>query len=111
MIEVPLALAFTTGMIVTVNPCGFAMLPAYLSFFVGDDDQRDARNAVARALLVGPTVTFGFVSTFAVLGLVVAQLSTSVYDIAPWVSLIIGGTLALVGFAFVVGFEATLRVP
>ena len=29
------AYAFTTGMLATVNPCGFAMLPAYLSYFLG----------------------------------------------------------------------------
>ena len=31
------AYAFTTGMLATVNPCGFAMLPAYLSYFLGID--------------------------------------------------------------------------
>ena len=30
-----LALAFSAGMVATVNPCGFAMLPAYLSYFLG----------------------------------------------------------------------------
>ena len=35
MIDAPLALAFTAGMVATVNPCGFAMLPAYLGYFLG----------------------------------------------------------------------------
>ena len=35
VIDAPLALAFTAGMVATVNPCGFAMLPAYLTFFLG----------------------------------------------------------------------------
>ena len=35
MIRGHLALAFSAGMIATVNPCGFAMLPAYLSYFLG----------------------------------------------------------------------------
>ena len=34
MIDAPLAAAFTAGMVATVNPCGFAMLPAYLTFFM-----------------------------------------------------------------------------
>ena len=33
MIDAPLALAFSAGLVATVNPCGFAMLPAYLSYF------------------------------------------------------------------------------
>ena len=95
----PLALAFTTDMVVTVNPCGFVMLPAYLSFFAGADQERDVARAVGRALIVGPTVTIGFVATFAVLGLMVSQLTSSVYDIAPWVSLVIGGALVLRGIS------------
>ena len=27
--------AFAAGMVSTINPCGFAMLPAYLSYFLG----------------------------------------------------------------------------
>ena len=111
MIDVPLALAFTTGMVVTVNPCGFAMLPAYLSFFVGDDDRRDAPRAVARALVVGPVVTAGFVATFALLGLTVSQLTSGVYNVAPWMMLGVGAVLTLLGLAFVFGFEAKLRLP
>ena len=30
-----IALALTTGVITAFNPCGFAMLPAYVSYFVG----------------------------------------------------------------------------
>jgi len=40
VIDAPLAFAFGAGMVATVNPCGFAMLPAYLSFFLGIEDER-----------------------------------------------------------------------
>ena len=35
------------GMVATVNPCGFAMLPAYLSYFLGLED-RDDRGAAGQ---------------------------------------------------------------
>jgi cytochrome c-type biogenesis protein len=111
MIDAPIALAFTTGMIVTVNPCGFAMLPAYLSFFVGEDERGPSAQLVARALVVGPTVTAGFVTAFAVLGLLVAQVTSNVYEVTPWLSLVIGGLLVVLGLAFLFGFEARLRLP
>ena len=44
-----LALAFGAGMVATVNPCGFAMLPAYLSYFMGDTGPETS--AVLRAAL------------------------------------------------------------
>ena len=42
MIDGLFAYAFTTGMLATVNPCGFAMLPAYLSYFLGIEIGRRA---------------------------------------------------------------------
>ncbi|MFI2369266.1 hypothetical protein [Streptomyces sp. NPDC018833] len=37
MPDLPLALAVTAGMLAAVNPCGFALLPAYLSLLVLGD--------------------------------------------------------------------------
>src|SRR3954453_4864794 len=113
MIDAPLALAFTTGMIATVNPCGFAMLPAYLSFFVGIEgrDADDPRASLWRGLFVGVAVTVGFVATFAVVGLVVSRITRSVYDVAPWISLVIGAALAVLGVALLAGYELNVRAP
>ena len=108
MIDVDLALAFTTGMVATVNPCGFAMLPAYLSFFLGIEDERAS---IGRAMVVSLTVTAGFAATFAVVGLIVSRLTTSVYDIAPWFSLVIGGFLVVFGVALLAGFDVVVRLP
>ncbi|MEY2454494.1 MAG: cytochrome c-type biosis protein [Acidimicrobiaceae bacterium] len=108
MIDVDLALAFTTGMVATVNPCGFAMLPAYLSFFLGVERERAS---TSRALVVGTAVTTGFVGTFAVVGLVVSRLTRSVYDVAPWFSLLIGAVLIVVGILMLRGFDPTVRLP
>ena len=55
MINGKFAYALTVGMVATVNPCGFAMLPAYLSFFLGTDHgdaHEPAARAVGRALRV-----------------------------------------------------------
>ncbi|MEY2570091.1 MAG: cytochrome c-type biosis protein [Acidimicrobiaceae bacterium] len=112
MIDAPFALAFTTGMVVTVNPCGFAMLPAYLSFFVGVDQRdSDARTSVARALVVGITVTAGFVLTFTLLGLIVKLLTDTVYNAASWMSIVVGLALVVFGVALLAGYEPNLRLP
>ena len=55
MFDAPLAVAFSAGLVTAINPCGFAMLPAYLSFFLGTDDAADGdpQAGVGRALKVG----------------------------------------------------------
>ncbi len=116
MIDVDLLLAFTTGMVVTVNPCGFAMLPAYLGFFLGaetgaDDVTEPAARSVRRGLVVGACVTVGFVSAFGAVGLIVNLLSDQAYDVAPWLSVAIGVGLVLFGVSLLLGFQPNLRLP
>ncbi len=78
-----LALAFIAGTVATVNPCGFALLPAYLSYFLGLDanqeepngDADGAANPVLRALAVSVAVTAGFVVVFGVMGIIWSSVS------------------------------------
>jgi cytochrome c biogenesis protein CcdA len=64
-----------------------------------------------RALVVGLAVTLGFAATFAVAGLFVSRVTRSVYDVAPWISLVIGFGLVAFGIALLAGFELTVRAP
>ena len=71
----PLGFAFAAGMASAVNPCGFAMLPAYLGLYLGsseegDEDVHPVRH-LGRALLVGGSVTAGFVVLFGTAGTVI----------------------------------------
>ena len=71
----PLGFAFVAGMVSTVNPCGFAMLPAYLGLYLGSNevgrDQTHALQRIARAVKVGGVVTVGFILLFGVTGIVI----------------------------------------
>ena len=94
MSDAPLALALAAGMLAAVNPCGFALLPAYLSFLIaGDGGGRGA--AVLRALGTTAAMTTGFVLVFGLFGLVVAPVAGSVQRHLPWVTIGVG--LLLVG--------------
>jgi cytochrome c biogenesis protein CcdA len=98
--------ALAAGMASAVNPCGFAMLPAYLGMYLGDEvGQRTEVQPVkhfGRALLVGLTVTAGFVVLFGIVGVIIALGAGFVGDLLQWLGLIIGIALAIVG-AWMVG--------
>jgi cytochrome c-type biogenesis protein len=114
VIDAPLALAFTAGMIATVNPCGFAMLPAYLGYFLGleaSDDDQDAGVGLLRALVVGAVVSAGFLVLFAVAGAVVSWTSFGVGRWSPWLTVVIGVVLAVLGVAFLRGWEPKVAIP
>lgn len=110
--DLPLALAFTSGMLATVNPCGFAMLPAYLGYFLGlDDDDPDPFRVVVRALVVAGAVAAGFLVVFGVIGLLIAQFSLILVRYLPWVTAVLGVLLAVLGVAMLRGYEPSVRLP
>lgn len=112
MIDAELAYAFTLGMVAAVNPCGFAMLPAYLSYFLGlEGAAADTRAGVARAIGVALAVTGGFVVVFGVIGLAITQLSLSIYEQLPWLTMVIGVGLVGLGVAMLRGFQLSIRLP
>lgn len=52
MIDAPVAPAFTAGLVATINPCGFVMLPAYLSWFIETADDEAPPDVASRALYI-----------------------------------------------------------
>lgn len=106
-----LGLAFTAGMLATVNPCGFAMLPAYLAWFLGIEGDRAARASIARAAAVGAVVAAGFLAVFAAVGSVLSWLGVEAARISPWITVPIGLGLVVVGIAMLRGFEPRLALP
>lgn len=113
MLDVPFALAIGAGMVATVNPCGFAMLPAYLGFFVGTDDggSRTLRDRVARALVVSAAMTVGFVTVFGIVGLLVQTVAQSIDDHLSKVTVGIGILLVLLGLWLLAGHELRINGP
>lgn len=102
----PVGYAFGAGMIAAVNPCGFAMLPAYLALYLGaggQADQRSGARRLAEAVVVGGTVSAGFVVLFAAAGAVISAGGRFLLPVMPWVGLAIGIGLVLLGLAMLGG--------
>lgn len=98
---VPLGYAFAAGMIASVNPCGFFLLPSYVSYHLGTNEAGFEKSPVAprmgRALLLGGVATLGFVIVFASMGAVVAAGGRWLVDIFPYAGLSIGVGMILLG--------------
>jgi cytochrome c biogenesis protein CcdA len=95
-VEAPLLLAVTAGMLGAVNPCGFAMLPAYLSLLVAGPS--DGRGAVGRALTAAAGLTTGYVVVFGAFGLALAPLAGWLRPRLPWLTVTLGLALVAVGW-------------
>jgi cytochrome c biogenesis protein CcdA len=108
--DLPLALALTAGLVAAFNPCGFAMLPAYLTMLVADDGT-SRRGPILRALALSTAMTAGFVTVFGLFGLFITPLAVSVGQYLPWVTIVIGVFLLGLGIWLLTGRELLLRTP
>jgi cytochrome c-type biogenesis protein len=98
--EAPIALALAAGVLAAVNPCGFALLPAYLALLVrGEASAPDpsAVAAVGRALAAAAAMTAGFAAVFGGFGLLVAPVAAQVQQHLPWLTIVLGLGVAVVG--------------
>ncbi|HUF98431.1 MAG TPA: cytochrome c biogenesis CcdA family protein [Ilumatobacter sp.] len=113
MLSGPFALAITAGMAATVNPCGFALLPAYLSAFVSMDEGATAGRlgAVGRALKVSAVLTAGFITVFGLFGAVITKVISSITDYLPWATIVIGIGLVGLGIYLLSGREFVVSIP
>lgn len=112
MLDAPVGFAFSAGTVAAFNPCGFALLPAYLSLFLaGDGRPERAGRAAGRAALVAASVASGFVLVFGVAGLLISRTAFTVQEWTPWISLVIGAALVPVGLAMMRGWTPKLRLP
>ncbi len=106
----PLLYPFTLGLVAAVNPCGFPLLPAYLSFFVGDDgDGRTQR--CGRALWAGAWVSAGFLVVFGVVGVLVESGVDVVLGWVPWAMIPVGTLVAGLGLASALGHQPKVPMP
>lgn len=100
MIETPVGIALAAGVLAAVNPCGFALLPAYLALLVAGEagtENPSRAAAVGRALTAAGAMTAGFAAVFGVFGLVISPVANQVQRHFGWFTIVLGLVVLAVG--------------
>ncbi len=110
-----LTTALIAGMIAAFNPCGFAMLPAYLAYFVGSSDHEETNPAknIFRAIIVGLTMSLSFILLFGIFGALASSVISqgTVEKQVQWATFILGFLIVPLGIWMIAGKEINLRLP
>jgi cytochrome c-type biogenesis protein len=96
-----LAFALTAGVLSVFSPCGYALLPGYVSYYLG------SRLSLVRALSGGLACTLGLVTVFTVVGGLSSSLGTVLTRLVPQLNLLAGLVLIVMGAATLM----QMRVP
>jgi len=105
------AYALVLGAVAAFNPCGFALLPAYITVLVTGSAQEGVTRpmAVRRALLFGLAMTVGFMAIFTAFGLIFGGVNAGLQgSILPYVSYLtaaMGAVLVWLGIVLARGGE------
>ncbi len=97
----PFGWAFAAGMVSSVNPCGFFMLPAYLSYQLGTEEEgffaSPGSVRILKALQLGLVATLGFVVLMAAVGSIIAAGGRQLVQVFPYAGVGIGISLMTLG--------------
>lgn len=97
----PLGYAFGAGMVAAANPCGFAVLPAYLALYLGASEEETAGRSVVghlwQAIWVSSMMTVGFVVLFGAAGIALSFATSAIARYLPWLGLLVGVLLLMAG--------------
>lgn len=97
----PVGFACAAGMVASVNPCGFFMLPAYISYHLGTEEagfyQQPAVRRLLNGLLLGAVTTAGFFVVFALVGGIISAGGQWLARVFPFAGVAIGALMILVG--------------
>lgn len=103
-------LAFTGGLVAALNPCGFALLPAYLTLAVRGETSSPLA-AVGRAFAATAAMALGFVAVFGTFGLLAVSVASVVQHYVPYVTVLIGVVLVALGAWLLTGREFGVLIP
>lgn len=99
--------AFTAGVLAALNPCGLAMLPSYLAFFItaqgGGEQGDDMLARLARGIVVAAAVSLGVITTFTAAGLAISWGITLLGRVVPLLGVSLGVTLVALSAVILMG--------
>jgi cytochrome c biogenesis protein CcdA len=108
-----IGLAFAAGLVAALNPCGFAMLPAYLLLVVRGQQSGDRRGLapLGRALAATVGMALGFLTVFGLFGALTISAASTVQRYLPYGTVAIGVVLVALGVWLLSGRELTALTP
>jgi cytochrome c biogenesis protein CcdA len=120
-----IGLAFAAGLVAALNPCGFAMLPAYLLLVVrgqqsGEHSTANRANPallrtsapLARAPLAATVgMALGFLTVFGLFGALTISAATTVQRYLPYATVVIGAVLVGLGVWLLAGRKLAVLRP
>src|SRR5919204_1596040 len=104
--------AFALGAVAAFNPCGFALVPAYLGLYLRDDLTGSGLGLrISRSVAVAVVVGASFTVLFGAVGAIFEVGSALIVRSLPWIGLGVGVLLVIIGGLALSGHAIASSLP
>lgn len=111
MISVELvSLAFSAGLVAFLNPCGFAMLPVYVTYYFKNEglEKSSLPRRLFASLLFGLMVSLGFVFVYSTIGVIISYIGRGLLRYVGWFDLAVGILLIIIGIIYLFNLNSKI---
>ena len=105
---IPLSFSFGAGALTAVNPCGFAMLPIYLSMYLKKSEGKEI-NFITKfnnSILIITTIGMGFLVLFLTFGFLIGLGGELLALLIPTISIFLGIIVLYMGSSQLIGEQS-----
>ena len=107
-----ISVAIAAGFLTFISPCGIAMLPAYVSYYLGrEKSEKDVKKDFFNGLKNGLFVSLGLISIFMVIGAIIVYIGNFIKAYIPIFTLIVGLFLIIIGFFMLFNKNFSFTLP
>jgi cytochrome c-type biogenesis protein len=108
-----MGVSFLRGLVASINPCAFVLLPTYLMYFLRMEGVQPGgqRASIRRAIVVSGAVSAGFMSVFVAVGLVSEYVTGWIESNAKYATVVIGVGFVVLGVAMLAGYRLPFSTP
>ena len=99
--------SFVAGLAAFFAPCSFVLLPGYITYYISryskDDKKRSITLNLLQGFIFGLIASLGFFTIFGLAGFVVIAIGQFIKQFIPWIAVITGAILIVVGILMFFG--------
>ena len=110
-----ISLAFVAGLVTFLNPCGIAMLPAYVSLYLGSKSRKlGAIKSILKGIAIGIVISVGFLFVFVSAGALISLLGSKLVYYTFYLNFPISIFLIILGLMILLGKTVSFgikRIP
>lgn len=107
----PFLFILSAGMVAAFNPCGITMLPSFITYLIGGNEEKyPIGRSMRKGLFLGLSMTAGFLTIFVIAGFLLSSLGRTLINIFPVLSFIMGILVFLLGIGMLFGKKVSLSL-